>query len=329
MAFLEFNKSDPDFYQLLEIEITANESEIRKAYRRKALSCHPDKNPDNPKAVELFHKLSAALEILTNRDEKAKYDRILKTKRATEVRHRQLNNRRQKLKEELEKRESKYSDFPHTSSTTFNNQSRGNRSNANGRDIIEELRRESARLLQFEQELQKGNWQRVLEKRLQEEKEAELALKRKLEQGQWRLKVKWKASKDDESENGGYSREILINYFKKYGDILAIVMNNKKGRAVVEYLKRDAAQMAVDYEKGNPNNPLEISWIKEEKKTNAGGQEASKPPEEDSFEALAMKRIRYLEKRKRLLDEELNAQKEEEEEEDELEGTGEETNTCE
>ncbi|KAJ8865577.1 hypothetical protein PR048_033097, partial [Dryococelus australis] len=37
---------------------------IKKAYRQKALTCHPDKHPDNPKAAELFHELSKALEIL-------------------------------------------------------------------------------------------------------------------------------------------------------------------------------------------------------------------------------------------------------------------------
>ncbi|KAG9480899.1 hypothetical protein GDO78_010264, partial [Eleutherodactylus coqui] len=39
---------------------------IKKAYRQKALTCHPDKNPDNPRAAELFHQLSQALEVLTD-----------------------------------------------------------------------------------------------------------------------------------------------------------------------------------------------------------------------------------------------------------------------
>jgi DnaJ family protein C protein 17 len=39
---------------------------VKKAYRKKALLCHPDKNPENPKAAELFHQLSKALEILTD-----------------------------------------------------------------------------------------------------------------------------------------------------------------------------------------------------------------------------------------------------------------------
>lgn len=38
--------------------------QIKKAYRKKALTCHPDKNPDNPETVALFLRLSKALEVL-------------------------------------------------------------------------------------------------------------------------------------------------------------------------------------------------------------------------------------------------------------------------
>ena len=47
-----------DLYQLLEVEVAADAKTIKKAYRKKALTCHPDKNPDDKKAVELFHQLS-------------------------------------------------------------------------------------------------------------------------------------------------------------------------------------------------------------------------------------------------------------------------------
>lgn len=41
-----------DLYELLQISIDADEKEIKSAYRKKALTCHPDKNPDNPRAGE-------------------------------------------------------------------------------------------------------------------------------------------------------------------------------------------------------------------------------------------------------------------------------------
>ena len=51
---------DLDLYKLLEVTFDAEESTIRKAYRKKALQCHPDKNPDDPKAAEIFHQVCNA-----------------------------------------------------------------------------------------------------------------------------------------------------------------------------------------------------------------------------------------------------------------------------
>ena len=50
-----------DLYELLGVEVTSDAKTIKKAYRKKALTCHPDKNPDDKKAIELFHQLSGKL----------------------------------------------------------------------------------------------------------------------------------------------------------------------------------------------------------------------------------------------------------------------------
>ncbi|XP_038577384.1 dnaJ homolog subfamily C member 17-like [Micropterus salmoides] len=94
-----------DLYGLLGIESTATTKEIKKAYRQKALTCHPDKNPDNPKAVELFHQLSQALEVLTDAAAKAAYDKICAAKKQAEERNRKLDDKRKKIKLDLESRE--------------------------------------------------------------------------------------------------------------------------------------------------------------------------------------------------------------------------------
>ncbi len=49
---------DLDLYQLLEVEQDADEKTLKTAYRKKALTCHPDKNPDN-KVNLSFWKLSS------------------------------------------------------------------------------------------------------------------------------------------------------------------------------------------------------------------------------------------------------------------------------
>lgn len=66
-----------DFYETLEIEKTATDDEIKKAYRRLALKWHPDKNLSNKKhAEEKFKLISEAYEVLSDKDKRRKYDRM-------------------------------------------------------------------------------------------------------------------------------------------------------------------------------------------------------------------------------------------------------------
>lgn len=50
--------------------------DIKKAYRRLALICHPDKNPGNEKAAENFQQLNKANQILGNPKKRERYDRF-------------------------------------------------------------------------------------------------------------------------------------------------------------------------------------------------------------------------------------------------------------
>ena len=65
-----------DFYDILEISKSANETEIKKAYRKKAIEFHPDKNPGNAAAEENFKTAAEAYEVLSDPQKKAQYDRF-------------------------------------------------------------------------------------------------------------------------------------------------------------------------------------------------------------------------------------------------------------
>ena len=65
-----------DYYEILGISKNASVAEIKKAYRKKAIEFHPDKNPGDHHAEEMFKKAAEAYEVLSNEDKRAKYDRF-------------------------------------------------------------------------------------------------------------------------------------------------------------------------------------------------------------------------------------------------------------
>ena len=65
-----------DFYEILGVDKNATAAEIKKAYRKKAIEHHPDKNPGDAKAEELFKKAAEAYEVLSDPDKKARYDQF-------------------------------------------------------------------------------------------------------------------------------------------------------------------------------------------------------------------------------------------------------------
>lgn len=65
-----------DYYQVLGINRSASEKDIKHAYRKLAREFHPDKNPDNKAAEERFKEINEAYEVLGNPDNRAKYDQL-------------------------------------------------------------------------------------------------------------------------------------------------------------------------------------------------------------------------------------------------------------
>lgn len=63
-----------DYYQILGISKNATAEEIKKAYRKKALQFHPDKNPNNKNAEAQFKQVSEAYEVLSDQNKRQIYD---------------------------------------------------------------------------------------------------------------------------------------------------------------------------------------------------------------------------------------------------------------
>ena len=64
--------SKRDFYEILGVNKSSSQEEIKKAYRKVAIKYHPDKNPDDKAAEEKFKEAAEAYEVLSNPEKKTK-----------------------------------------------------------------------------------------------------------------------------------------------------------------------------------------------------------------------------------------------------------------
>merc|ERR1719361_1084034 len=184
------------------------------------------------KAIELFHQLSDALEVLTDENTRKAYDNVLKARKAQEIRVRAMDAKRQKLKDKLDKGEKLHEEAKFAAE-------------------VERLRKEGSRQLEEEQE--------AMKKQMAEEARAKASEKET--SGTARVKVRW----DRKAVSWPYDKDNLISIFSKYGEVTAVVVNAKKGgSALIEFARMSEAQMAVKIETGFPGNKLSIKPLWEE-----------------------------------------------------------------
>ncbi len=68
--------SNKDYYKTLGVNKNASADEIKKAYKKLVFKYHPDKNPGDKKAEEMFKDVSEAYAVLSDKDKRAQYDRF-------------------------------------------------------------------------------------------------------------------------------------------------------------------------------------------------------------------------------------------------------------
>lgn len=233
-----------DLYQLLEVEDYAPEKAVLKAYRRKALKVHPDKNP-SPEAAEQFKRLVEALKILTEPPARAAYDAALRARRARAERLEAQSADRKRARLDLEERERR--------AATGAGATAG---------AEERLRREVERL--------RRQWPDVMEKereRLRHAKEnspmpAESAC----------LKAEWTAA---DGHGEGWLRQRLA----EVGGVANVLMSPvRPGKALIEMTSLAVARAAVARAASGKLHGIRLQWVGKNKERET---EAVSEPEAD------------------------------------------------
>ena len=299
---------DLDLYLLLDISHEASEKDIKKAYRKKALKCHPDKNPDDPNAALLFHQLQEALAVLTDTAARKAYDNVLKARKANELRNRQLDEKRKRLKDQLEARESEAA--REVKQKSYDKRSDEDKLAAE----IERVMKEGRKELEAEQE----RLQDLIQKEKMNKNQTSSKSTNFETEASTKLKARWKSiDNKKQSSDNLYTVGSLKSIFSKYGDVSVVIISESstaaKGSALIEMATRTSAEMASNMESGFEQAPLKVKLLENSVPSVANiHMQANTQNENHAFssqytasnfqdhETLVLRKMRQAEERKKL-----------------------------
>lgn len=258
-----------DLYELFGVEETATTEEITSAFRKKAVKCHPDKYPNDKDKLELFLLIRKASELLTDKQARQAYDADRKHRKLQKERLSQMDDKRKKFKEDLERNEQKASQTVKTTINTATSQRL--------RAEVERLRREGSRLI--DEELEK------LHNIVEQEKQ-------KSSLNHIHIIIKYLPNTPSYTDNE------LREIFKKYGNISTIV-NQYPTRALIEFNDNHISQF-IQHEKGLQEKPFASVKIKKDKNSATSSSPMTQKqadtvdltkPEFEDFEAMMLRKM--------------------------------------
>ncbi|KAJ4290572.1 hypothetical protein N0V90_010789 [Kalmusia sp. IMI 367209] len=207
-----------DFYELLGVDILADESEIKRQYRKSSVKYHPDKNLDNKNAADLFILLGIARDILIDPTLKGEYDRQRQRRKEKELEKERLGGQRRRMVEELEKAERE-----------------GLQNFKRKREEATEREQLISRLAEEGRKKREEYTERIQKQRQDEEFRAQIDRS---------VKVRFRR----EGEAATWDKDIMTSMFERYGKVDTVVMgSDKKTKVPGEKHRRVEATVTVVY----------------------------------------------------------------------------------
>lgn len=260
---MEWNE-DKNPYEVLQLEtgVDSSEDEIKKAYRKLALTKHPDRNPNNPNANNEFIELQKAYAILTDEQAREAWRALERAKQARQAKRAGHTEKRRRMMDELQRREQ----------VVAAERSQEERARADLKRELERLKRQHA-------ERQAARHAGLV---AESAAHAHAGASRQA-QGQFSteelmrtLKVTWQRSE------GEYTVEELQQAFSQHGPVVDVVLlqskKKAKGSALVQMGTLPSAAAAAQAVNGDLAKPLLVVPFSRAPETLAVHRQGSSSP---------------------------------------------------
>eukprot|EP01105_Mastigella_eilhardi_P008237 TRINITY_DN200_c0_g3_i2.p1 TRINITY_DN200_c0_g3~~TRINITY_DN200_c0_g3_i2.p1 ORF type:complete len:316 (+),score=128.82 TRINITY_DN200_c0_g3_i2:28-948(+) len=226
-----------DFYALLGVAAGATKAEVKKAYRKKALQYHPDKNKGNARAAELFVRVHKAKEVLLDQAARKAYDDVRRANEERVVHEMDMDSARKRMADSLLEKERAY------------------------KKQKTEAQLAKQRLDAEIERLRKEGYQKMIRKQQERERMRAAGGGAAARTGPLTIKAHW--DKKLNKQAPVYTQQYLTSLFGCCGTVEAVVMAQSGSYALISFTTSEMASKAMSLEiVGCETNPLTLSWIK-------------------------------------------------------------------
>ncbi|EEB07475.1 DNAJ domain-containing protein Cwf23 [Schizosaccharomyces japonicus yFS275] len=241
-----------DVYEILGIQEDAEEKDIHRAWRKTSLKYHPDKNPNDPTAIEKFHKLQVAYNLLIDPATRREYDTERLARQAQKRREEAFDLKRKSMVDDLKAREQK----------AFQEIDEKERAQLARLEKLRRLREENEQLrheyLQKHARATTGSG----EKRDRTEFEMNNVPPKTLDDIDRTVKVRWK-----QKYNEFMSKEELLRILEPFGPVQALIVReldiNKKFSTAYVVFERLSSAYASVHAETVPKYVKDIQWARQ------------------------------------------------------------------